>query len=61
MDTKIKFIYAAYKRLTSDLKIHTYIENERTNKGILCRKSKESWGSNTSIVQSQTKTATRDI
>ena len=61
LDTKIKSLYAAYKRLTSDLKTHTYIENERKNKGILCTKSKESWGSMTSIMQNWTKHSTRDI
>ena len=44
-------IYAAYKRLTSDLKTHTN-RSERMVKGILCKyKSKESRGSNNYIRQ----------
>ena len=42
-------IYAAYKRLTSDLKTHTK-RSERMIKGILCKyESKESRGSNNYI------------
>ena len=47
------YIYATYKRLTSDLKTHT-TESEGMEKGIPCKwKQKESWGSHTYIRQNR--------
>ena len=50
---KTRHMYAAYKKLTSDLKTHTDW-NWRDGKGIPCKwKLKESWGSNNYIRQNR--------